>query len=124
MSSRIKAVLTRKGRVLRIDKQIADCKKKLKHLNNEKARLESEMREFMNKEGVDLVSDGRHNVKIDLSDVPVINDFDQFFKFVKKKNCPELLHQRVNTMAWRERDQNVPGVGTFTRETIKITRRR
>ena len=59
-----------------------------------------------------------------MQDVPVVNDFMSFWKYIRKNNAPELITHGVNSKSWRERDMNVPGIGVFTRESLSITKRR
>lgn len=124
MSQRTNAVITRKARIVELNEEISKTRRKLERLQNEKRTLEGESIDFLKKEGLERISDDEHNISIRMQDVPVLQDFNEFWKFVSKKNHPELLMRKVNSTAWRDHDQNVPGVSAFCRETLSITKRR
>ena len=59
------------------------------------------------------------------STVPTMEDFKVFLKFAMKKGNEDLLQNSVNTPAWRERVAegiHVPGVGTYDRVTLRVTK--
>ena len=124
MSSRTQAILTRKNRINVLKRQKKRHQDRLKDINGEMTQLERECIKFLEAEGVERVSDAKNNVSIKETDVPVMQDFMTFYKYVRRQNAPELLTQKINTSAWRERDQKVPGVGTYTVKKLSITTRR
>jgi hypothetical protein len=117
-------VITRKNRIKEINEARAILRKEDKKLAAEKAQLEKEAIHFMTEEGIEKLADDENNISIKTMDVPVMNDFMTFWNHVRKKNAPELLTQKVNSKAWKEHGQSIPGVGVFTRETLSITTRK
>lgn len=124
MSSRTQAVIARKNSIRELDDEISKLAEDLKRLRARKAVLEKEAIEFLDKEGVERISDEEHNISIKELDVPVIQNFTTFWNYVRKNNAPELMNRSVNSKGWRERDKKVPGVGTFTKRSLSITTRR
>jgi hypothetical protein len=57
--------------------------------------------------------------------VPVVNDWDAFYKHIAKTKSWELLNKAVNRAAVNERWENkrqVPGVGTFHAKRVSCTK--
>lgn len=56
---------------------------------------------------------------------PVVEDWEEFYKHIKKKGEFDLLNRAVNRTAVRERWENgkaVPGVGTFNVTKVSVTK--
>lgn len=121
MSSRTQAAIRRARAIKKLNTQIAAAQKKMESLKREKTKLEAEGIEFLLKDGVDSIRSGRMTVSLSERDVPTIQDFDKFWTYVRRNNLPELIHRRVSSDAWREREQKVPGIGTFTKRSLSIT---
>ncbi len=65
------------------------------------------------------------NARIVKKIVPVVEDWDKFYKFVKRKNRFDLLQRRLNEEAVKEmwdRGEKVPGVGTFNALEVSVTK--
>ena len=57
--------------------------------------------------------------------IPVVKDWDKFYAYVKKNSAFELLQRRLSESAVEERweqKKTVPGVETFKRSTVSLTR--
>lgn len=56
---------------------------------------------------------------------PVVEDWDEFYKHIKRKGEFDLLNRAVNRTAVRERWNNgkaIPGVGTFDAVKVSVTK--
>lgn len=59
------------------------------------------------------------------SDVPVIEDFDALWSWAKKTNAHDIFQRRLSVEAVRARwgsKKQVPGVGTFTKLGLTLTK--
>jgi hypothetical protein len=57
--------------------------------------------------------------------IPVVEDWDALYKYIKKKNAFDLLNRALNTAACTERLENgekVPGIGSFTAVTVSVNK--
>jgi hypothetical protein len=57
--------------------------------------------------------------------IPTVNDWDELYKHIKKTGNFELLQRRLSETAVKERWEEkkvVPGVGTFNKITISVTK--
>lgn len=124
MSRQTDAVLRRVDEIKRLDEQIQKLKGRMSILAAKKDKLEKEGIHLLEKSGLEIVGNARWNTSVKETDVPTMEDFDKFWRYVHKNDIPELMTRAVNSKTWRERGMNVPGVGTFTRKKLSITRRR
>jgi hypothetical protein len=63
--------------------------------------------------------------KIEVKPEPVVNDWDAFYGYIKKKGEFELLNRALNRKAVKERWDNgktVPGVGRFNVTKVSVTK--
>lgn len=63
-------------------------------------------------------------VEVKSKDIASVEDWDAFYKHIKKKGEFELLNRAVNQKAVKERweqGKQVPGVGTFVKKVISLT---
>ena len=123
MSQQTDAVMRRAHKIKELDKQIASASDTVKQMKRQRELYQTEGIEFLEGAKLEGCKDVGWNVSIKETDVPVINDFLSFWKFVKKNNAYELLQRRVNSKAWREHDKKVPGLGSFTKKSLSITKR-
>jgi len=64
-------------------------------------------------------------VQVTTKKVPVVEDWDAFYKHVKRTGHFELLQRRVNVEAVQERwdaGKTVPGVGVFNAANVSVTK--
>jgi hypothetical protein len=58
-------------------------------------------------------------------ELPQIIDIEKVYAWIKRNNRFELLHRRISREVWREQldaGKPVPGLGAFTRVTLRLTR--
>lgn len=57
--------------------------------------------------------------------VPAVKDWDEVYKYVKKKGAWDLLQKRMSDVAFRERleaGEEIPGVESFNAVTVSCTK--
>lgn len=57
--------------------------------------------------------------------IPIVEDWDAFYKYVKKTGQFELLQRRLNDAAVQERweaGKKIPGVGVFNAVSVSVTK--
>lgn len=60
------------------------------------------------------------------ADMPQIADFEAFLKFASRKGNHDLFAKSISSAAWRARIEDkvhVPGVTTFTRVSLRVSKR-
>lgn len=127
---------------MKIPKTLGACADKLYKLREERYELgkkikeieaeESEIKDYiinnLSKQDSKGVSGKVANVKIKTDEVPVVNDWDAFYKFVVKNKAFDMLQKRINTKAVRDRIEDTKdfakkaGVGSFTTISVSITK--
>ena len=119
--SRMKAVISRVVSIKKLEGKISKLEETLKGLKAQRSGLEKEAMEFMTKEGLTVVNDGKYRIAIRELDVPTIKNFMETWEWARKNNKPEIFQRRVSSRAWKEHDMKVPGIGTFTKRSLSIT---
>lgn len=107
---------------LRIKKQEAELNK----LKKERAEYKDHLIKTFTKDQLNSVKGKDCLVSITRTEVPVIEDWDAFFAYARRKGNHDLLRHAVSTPAWRERladEKHVPGVGSYTRVGLQIRHR-
>lgn len=65
------------------------------------------------------------SVTIDKKDYPTVEDWDQVYKYISRNKAFDMLQKRLSSTAVNERwaaGKKVPGVGKFTKTTLKLKR--
>lgn len=99
-----------------LESQLTDQKKLVESLRDE-------MIAEMNTAGTDSYKSDLGSIALMRTDVPTVDDWDAFYKFVHSHNAFDLLQRRVSSSAWRDRveeGENIPGVKKFQKETLRI----
>lgn len=125
-----------------VPKTIGACADKLYKLREERYELsrkikeieaeESEIKDYiinnLNKHDANGVSGKLANVKVKTEDIPVVNDWEAFYKYVSRTKSFDMLQKRINTKAIRERIEDKKdfaskaGIGSFTTVSVSITK--
>jgi hypothetical protein len=77
-------------------------------------------------QGLDKAAGRKARVGISESVVPQVEDWDQFYAFIRRNNAFELLERRAAAGAYREhaasrRDKTVPGVVPYVKRKLSLT---
>lgn len=88
-------------------------------------KLKNELIENLPKSSATGAAGKIARVQIVTEDVPVVQDWDEFYKHIKKKGEFDLLNRAANRTAIRARWDNnktVPGVGHFQAVKVSVTK--
>lgn len=124
MSKQTDAVVRRVTEIRKLEAKALKLEGQAKILRAEVKRLELESISFLKDANLEAVKTGTLVIARAERDVPRLVDFDKFWGFVRRKNAPELMNRSVNSRGWRDHSMRVPGVDSFTRESLSITKRR
>jgi len=67
----------------------------------------------------------RYKALVRRESIPVVEDWDKFYGFVKKTNGFDLLNKALNRAAFKERQEHgvaVAGVGSFEAKKLSVTK--
>lgn len=98
-----------------------------KAYNDQKKAVETlreEMIQEMNVAGTESYKSDLGSISKSTTTVPVVNDWEKFYDYIHKNDAFELLQRRASTQAWRDRvedGEEIPGVSSFSKETLRIT---
>ena len=98
----------------------------IKKLQEEMSTLEGELMLEMDAQGIDKSAGKRAQVSIQESVKPNVQDWDQFYKFVKKHDAFYLLERRPSVTACREMFETkgkIPGVVPFIKRSVNLRTR-
>lgn len=128
-----------KAPVFKLPKSLAACADMLYTTRQERLDVQKKVDEFKEREELlrthiintlpkseaSGISGKIANAKIVTKDVPRVEDWDAFYKYVHKNQAYELLQRRLNDAGIQERwddDKTVPGVGKFTTVSVSVTK--
>lgn len=103
-------------------KRLARVEKRIK---DEIAELEARVIPALDAQDSVLGSGQRGKATISESEVPILEDLDVLFEFMKDNDAPYLLERRVALTPWREMLQQgtlVPGTKAFTKRKLAVKR--
>lgn len=113
------------ARIAEVQDQAEALALKIKPLAEEEAALRDHMIRTFKKDELSGVKGSGRSLSIFNVPVPVLKDWRKFFRFASKKGNDDLLNRSVNSEAWRARvdaGKSVPGVETFNRVGLRVTR--
>ena len=98
-------------------------------LKTKKAKLK-EMEEFaiellLKKNLKSMGTPDGGSIAVNPEEVAQVNDWEEAFKYIRKKNAFYLMFKRVNNAAWREelkarRNRDIPGISKFTKYKLSL----
>ena len=99
-----------------------------KKLENMKRAYDEKMQralDRMNDEGVLKVTGSLATMSVSINTVPTVEDWEKFYRYVKKHGAFHLLERRPAAKAWREEVENrrgrpVPGTKGFEKSTLNL----
>ena len=113
----------------KIDALFALREKKRKHeeaikeLEHSMGALQQELIEQMSAENISASRGRKASVSLTTSVVPNVEDWDDFYKFIRRKDWFHLLERRPSVTGCRElfeRRGLIPGVVPFTKTTLNL----
>lgn len=93
-------------------------------LKEEREKVESQILEVMDEQGVVRASGSKATASVTEQIVGHVKDWDRFYGFISRTKSFHLLERRVANGAYREaiasRDKPIPGVEPFTKRAIGL----
>jgi hypothetical protein len=111
---------------LHLDREkIRSVSKQLKELEKAYAEKVEKALQRMQDDGVQRVTGAHATMSLSVNTVPNIEDWDKFYRYVKKNDAFHLLERRPAAKAWREEVENrrgklVPGTKGFEKVTLLL----
>lgn len=95
----------------------------IKELEKQMSALQQELITQMQAEGVSASKGRKASVSISTSVVPQVENWDEFYEFIRKKRYFHLLDRRPNVSGCRELFEKfgrIPGVMPFDKVTLNL----
>lgn len=105
-----------------------ELSRQIKEIEAEEAELKEYIINNLNKQESAGVSGKIANVRVKAENVPVVEDWEAFYKYVARTKSFDMLQRRINTKAVRERIEDKKdfaskaGIGSFTTVSVSITK--
>ena len=102
--------------------------RQIKEIEEEESAIKKYVIDNLSKQESNGVSGKVANVRIKVEDVPTVEDWEAFYKYVTKTKSFDMLQKRINVKAVRERIEDKKdfakkaGVGSFTNVSVSITK--
>lgn len=102
--------------------------RQIKEIEAEEAEIKDYIIKNLSKQEAEGVSGKIANVRIKTEDIPVVEDWEAFYKYIVKTKSFDMLQKRINTKAVRERIEDKKdftskaGVGSFKTISVSITK--
>lgn len=126
VSRKIPATLGEAADLLyRVRAEKSEAENVVKEINTFKRELENYIIDNLPKSNASGISGTIAKVRVYTDDVPTVDDWDKFYKYVSRKKAFELMQRRLAVVAIRERQANgekLPGVGTFRVVKVSVTK--
>ena len=79
----------------------------------------------MKEEGALRVTGSKATISVSINTVPSVEDWEKFYRYVRKHKAFHLLERRPASKAWREEVENrrgrpVPGTKGFEKSTLNL----
>lgn len=99
--------------------------KEAEHLEAHEKALQDHIIEQLPKSNASGVAGKTARVSVYTDEIPQVEDWDAFYKFVKKNNAFELMQRRLATKSVAERleaKQKIPGVKIFIAKKVSLNK--
>lgn len=105
---------------------IREKKNALKELEDEFRTSEEKVLNALREDGATKLSGKLATASVSEADVPSVEDWDDFYKFIRRNNAFYLLQRRANAAPYRElleqrKGKPIPGVKTVTTYRLNLT---
>lgn len=110
----------------KLRKQRLNIEKEAEAVRKKENALENYILETFKKSDLDGARGKLAVVGITKSIVPVVNDWNKLYEYIKEKDAWDLLQKRVSTTAYRERldaNEGVSGVEAFVVTKLSLRKR-
>lgn len=105
-----------------------ELSRQIKEIEAEEAEIKDYIINNLSKQEAAGVSGKIANVRVKTESVPVVEDWEAFYKYVSRTKSFDMLQRRINTKAVRERIEDKKdfaskaGIGSFTTVSVSITK--
>lgn len=105
-----------------------ELSRQIKEIEAEEAEIKDYIINNLSKQESNGVSGKIANVRVKTENVPVVEDWEAFYKYVSRTKSFDMLQRRINTKAVRERIEDKKdfaskaGIGSFTTISVSITK--
>ena len=105
-----------------------ELSRQIKEIEAEEAEIKDYIINNLSKQESAGVSGKIANVRVKTENVPVVEDWEAFYKYVSRTKSFDMLQRRINTKAVRERIEDKKdfaskaGIGSFTTVSVSITK--
>lgn len=105
-----------------------ELSRQIKEIEAEEAEIKNYIINTLSKQESAGVSGKIANVRVNTENVPVVEDWEAFYKYVSRTKSFDMLQRRINTKAVRERIEDKKdfaskaGIGSFTTISVSITK--
>lgn len=105
-----------------------ELSRQIKEIEAEEAEIKDYIINNLSKQESNGVSGKIANVRVKTENVPVVEDWEAFYKYVSRTKSFDMLQRRINTKAVRERIEDKKdfalkaGIGSFTTVSVSITK--
>lgn len=102
--------------------------RQIKEIEEEESAIKKYVIDNLSKQESNGVSGKVANVRIKVEDVPTVEDWEAFYKYVTRTKSFDMLQKRINVKAVRERIEDKKdfakkaGIGSFTNVSVSITK--
>lgn len=106
--------------------KIREERNKLSELETAFKAAEEQILTELREQGATKLSGKLATASVSESEVPSVEDWDDFYKFIRRNNAFYLLQRRPNAAPYRElmeqrRGKKIPGVNTVTTYRLNLT---
>ena len=102
--------------------------RQIKEIEEEESAIKKYVIDNLSKQESNGVSGKVANVRIKVEDVPTVEDWEAFYKYITRTKSFDMLQKRINVKAIRERIEDKKdfakkaGIGSFTNVSVSITK--
>lgn len=115
-------------RLYKLREERFELSRKIKEIEAEESEIKNYVINNLNKHDANGVSGKLANVKVKTEEMPIVEDWEAFYKYVTRTKSFDMLQKRINTKAIRERIEDKKdfakkaGIGSFTTVSVSITK--
>lgn len=102
--------------------------RQIKEIEEEESVIKKYVIDNLSKQESNGVSGKVANVRIKVEDVPTVEDWEAFYKYITRTKSFDMLQKRINVKAIRERIEDKKdfakkaGIGSYTNVSVSITK--
>jgi len=102
-----------------------DLERSIKDLKEEEQNLKFSIMDMLRETGLKKATGEVATASLRSVMVPIVEDWDNVYKYITQNDRFDLLHKRISTTAWRELHESgveVPGINAAEDEDLSLTK--